>query len=294
MPRLWSEYEALAGAESLPPLSFEDGINPFADWGIEQRYAHDRFEPGFGEGLDERHPDRDVLPALLERASGDRRLVWRAIVLRAVEQAVEPGAASTASWPDWVARVRNEPDRARGALRRLDTRLADEGRKVLVLADALDRTSSVRDESAKWLAGVLEAALDLRATKAIRLKVFARPDMLEHPVVRGFPDASKSAALAAGPARGSSRGASSHGRTSRRARHRAGGVRAEASRRSRPLVMEHGAPDGGPGSLGGHRLALTPSRGSGTTRRRRGWTRRSAGSSRPARGGFFRSRSTQA
>jgi hypothetical protein len=43
MPKLWSEYEALAGADSLPSLDFESGSCPFSDWTIDQRYEHDRF-----------------------------------------------------------------------------------------------------------------------------------------------------------------------------------------------------------------------------------------------------------
>jgi hypothetical protein len=147
--------------------------------------------PGFGEGLGARHPDRDALPTLLGCAGGSHRLVWRAVVLGVVRTAVEPGRAAPVSWSEQVAQVRADPGGSSEALRRLDARLAAEGRTMLVLFDALDRTSSAREDSSRWLAGVLELALDLRPTRAIRLKVFARPDMLDHPVVRGFPDASK-------------------------------------------------------------------------------------------------------
>jgi hypothetical protein len=59
------------------------------------------------------------------------------------------------------------------------------------LFDALDRTADEWTERRALLKGLLQLVLDLRSTKAIRAKVFVRPDMIQDPEVLAFVDSSK-------------------------------------------------------------------------------------------------------
>jgi hypothetical protein len=59
------------------------------------------------------------------------------------------------------------------------------------LFDGLDRTSTSRENQERLLRGLLELAIEFRGYRALRAKIFARPDMLNSTKVRSFPDASK-------------------------------------------------------------------------------------------------------
>ncbi|MBF0529647.1 MAG: hypothetical protein HQK55_10325 [Deltaproteobacteria bacterium] len=61
----------------------------------------------------------------------------------------------------------------------------------LVLFDALDRTADDWKTMHALVRGLLQAMLDFRSYKRIRLKVFVRPDQIEDPEVATFPDSSK-------------------------------------------------------------------------------------------------------
>jgi hypothetical protein len=145
---------------------------------------------GFGEGDAENRPGQDVLEQLLAQGHPPR-LVWKAVVLRhALNAAHLPDPAPT-PWSDRVAWIRTDAERTANLLRAADEAIARNRRVHVVLFDALDKTAARSEARAKLLRGLLELVVELRARAAIRAKVFARPDMLENPEVRAFPDASK-------------------------------------------------------------------------------------------------------
>jgi hypothetical protein len=72
-----------------------------------------------------------------------------------------------------------------------DKQLQEQGLKKLILFDALDRTADDWGSLRRLLKGLLQVLLEFRSYRAIRLKAFVRPDMLENAEVSAFPDGSK-------------------------------------------------------------------------------------------------------
>lgn len=141
---------------------------------------------GFGQKSVAEYPDRDELIQLLG-AGITPRLIWRTVLVRQI-------SAPARTWRNWgecAGWVVANPSSVAGILRDRDSELAAAGRTHLVLFDALDRTADLRSQREELLSGLLQLVLELRSFRAIRAKVFARPDMLETPHVRAFPDASK-------------------------------------------------------------------------------------------------------
>jgi hypothetical protein len=145
---------------------------------------------GFGEGDADDRPGQDVLEQLLEQGHPPK-LVWKTVVLRHALAAAELRDPSSGTWRERVAWVREDAERAASLLRQVDDALSSQHRVHVVLFDALDKTAADSEGSVTLRKGLLELVVELRARASIRAKVFARPDMLEHPKVRAFPDASK-------------------------------------------------------------------------------------------------------
>jgi len=147
--------------------------------------------PGFGqanawEGSKlEQWPDKETLRALL-REGFDGYEIWRTVVLSQV--AGLPQELDT--WGQRVAWVSRNGEAASRKIAAADAELSSIKAAHLVLFDALDRTSESSTERQRLLASLLSLAFDLRTTRAIRIKIFVRPDMLDE-AVRAFPDASK-------------------------------------------------------------------------------------------------------
>lgn len=141
---------------------------------------------GFGQGTRPDWPEKDELEQLL--ADGIKpRLIWKTVVLKHVAKGALPGE----TWAESARWVSQNPPRVAVAMRESDARLQSLGHQHLVLFDALDRTADLRPARLQLLRGLLELVLELRAYSSIRAKVFVRPDMLDDPEVKAFPDASK-------------------------------------------------------------------------------------------------------
>ncbi|MEU4599903.1 hypothetical protein [Nocardia sp. NPDC023988] len=142
---------------------------------------------GFGSALTDRYPGPSELRQLID-SKADAYQLWNAVLLVALNH---PDIIAIRGWRlrlDWLQDNPGERDRwIAGADR--ETQAA--GKTQLVLFDALDHLHSDRRQADRWVRGILQLALELRLrTKAIRFKVFIRPDMLETSTLQ-FPDASK-------------------------------------------------------------------------------------------------------
>jgi hypothetical protein len=140
---------------------------------------------GFGLQPGSDRPDKDEIASLLPLASP--RIIWKTIVLRQLAGDVVPRT----SWRHSVKWVVTHPSEVAAALRTEDSALAKKGQRHVVLFDALDRTADTPSERLDLLKGLLELVLEFRSFAALRAKVFVRPDMLDDPRTRAFPDASK-------------------------------------------------------------------------------------------------------
>jgi len=125
--------------------------------------------------------------------------VWRTVVLRhalevtgnrpADDQSAAPALAG--SWPErvhWFSRDREQAERL---LTNANEELQRQGRVLLVLFDAFDRAARDWPTVREWTRGALEVALRLQMTRAIRAKLFIRPDLDEDDEVWRFADSSK-------------------------------------------------------------------------------------------------------
>ncbi len=131
-------------------------------------------------------PDKDTL-AGLRRTGADPRQIWRAVLLTQLD----PGIDSMESWRERVDWVANHPEAVAKLIRSYDDAADADATRYLLLFDALDRTADEWSERRALLRGLLQLVLDLRSSKAIRAKVFVRPDMIQDAEVLAFVDSSK-------------------------------------------------------------------------------------------------------
>lgn len=146
---------------------------------------------GFGEKPDpDNYPSGDVLGQLLKRY-GDPRLVWRTVVLHALERRAGRELPQASDWPGRVAFVEQNPEAVDRLLAEHDAALERGKKHSIVLFDALDRSASDWKAMHQLIKGLLQVALDLRPYSRLRMKCFLRTDQLDEREVATFPDASK-------------------------------------------------------------------------------------------------------
>lgn len=147
---------------------------------------------GFGESPKPRdYPSKDTLLYLLEKKIEPRN-IWRTIVFFHIASNQAPtGFTELSSWERRIDWVHQNPEDVESLLFKIDEDLDQTNNYHLVLFDALDRTADDWTSLNALVRGLLQVVLDFRPYKRLRLKVFARPDQLEDPSVRSFPDASK-------------------------------------------------------------------------------------------------------
>jgi hypothetical protein len=143
---------------------------------------------GFGTGLSVAHaPDTDTLAEL---AGAYRpRSIWRAVV--AHHAMIGGQFAALGTWKERVAWLQANTEEFAAALESADKRLHEQGKTLLILFDALDRMAEDWGHIRALAKGLLQVALDLRSSRAIRCKVYVRPDLLQDPAVTSFPDYAK-------------------------------------------------------------------------------------------------------
>lgn len=147
-----------------------------------------RVAQGFGAGLSVLHaPDAATLGALSGKYPA--RSIWRAVI--GLHAGLGFEFRSLRRWADRVEWVHSNPEQFAEELEDADLRLAKEGKTLLVLFDALDRLADDWSHIHPLARGLLQVALDMRGTRAIRCKVYVRPDLLQDPSITSFPDYSK-------------------------------------------------------------------------------------------------------
>jgi hypothetical protein len=148
-----------------------------------------KVEQGFGaQPSSTDAPSQEVLAELVE-AGYSARAIWRAVLAHKAQFGAPFPAA--AKWRDRVQWVRSNAEDFDELLLKADQALQTDGKTLVILFDALDRLGDEWATIRPLAKGLLQIALDVRATKRIRLKVFVRPDMLQDREIIGFPDASK-------------------------------------------------------------------------------------------------------
>ena len=144
---------------------------------------------GYGLGLPNAvAPDKDTLGRL--RSEFKPRHIWLAVVALHCEFPA-PFPAVAATWRERVLWVSENSEQYNALLENAASDLVRKGRKRLILFDALDRLADDWEGIRPLTKALFQVALDMLATKAIRLKLFVRPDMLQDRDMLAFPDSSK-------------------------------------------------------------------------------------------------------
>ena len=134
-------------------------------------------------------PSVDEIQAA-HQAGDDPALIWRAVILRAVQLLRSAEAAPTLT--DTLNQLKNLPRSYAEELTALDEASAKDDSFILVVFDALDRLSSSDWASIRGLTkGLLVTALGLQSFRSIRAKIFMRVDQFSDRELFRFPDSSK-------------------------------------------------------------------------------------------------------
>ena len=142
----------------------------------------------FGTSLSPRQaPSRDVLAKL--STEFDPRHIWQAVI--ATHLNFPDPFPTSGRWRDKSAWVAKNPEEYDELLYAADEATAEAGKTRVILFDALDRLANDWPGIRPLARALFQVALDMRATRAIRAKLFLRPDMLEDREILAFPDASK-------------------------------------------------------------------------------------------------------
>lgn len=137
-------------------------------------------------------PSREELDDLIETDGHQPEKVWRAVILKGVSQFVPISIPSALRGPDGiVAWVEQDASRVQKYLRQADDELTQQGRRILIVFDALDRLGKDWQEIRERTKALLQVALAMRTYRAIKPKIFLRVDQAEDRGIASFPDASK-------------------------------------------------------------------------------------------------------
>ena len=152
--------------------------------------ASTQVRTGFGiTPSPDEYPGKDDLRRLL--GSGiEPRTIWRTVQVR---QLADNGHSllREKSWPQRTKYVEEHPGEIERLLYDKDEEYYRAGTHFLLLFDALDRCSDDWSAMYDLIRGLMQHALDMRAYRRLRVKVFLRSDQINEAKMADFPDASK-------------------------------------------------------------------------------------------------------
>jgi hypothetical protein len=126
------------------------------------------------------------------KAGDDSELIWRAVILRAIQSLRSAEAAEAApSLTDALNQLKNRPRAYAEELTAVDEASAKDDSFILVVFDALDRLSHDWASIRGLTKGLLVTVLGLQSFRSIRAKIFMRVDQFADPELFRFPDGSK-------------------------------------------------------------------------------------------------------
>lgn len=120
--------------------------------------------------------------------------IWHAVMVQACLPTIVPPDRDT--WYQKIQWINQESSIVATALRDKNAALAAQGKILLIAFDGLDRLANTWKSTIELVRGLLQTQLDFRKYTNLRTKAFIRPDLLDDPSVRRFPDASKLVSLA--------------------------------------------------------------------------------------------------
>ena len=145
---------------------------------------------GFGlEPAPDRYPGKHVLTRLMS-AGVEPRIIWRTVqACQLVGDAHE--LRKRRLWRERVAFVDRNPEEIDHLFYETDVECDRKNTYLVILFDALDRCTDDWKSMFRAIRGLLQTALDIRAYRRLRVKVFLRSDQVDESRIADFPDASK-------------------------------------------------------------------------------------------------------
>lgn len=133
-------------------------------------------------------PTIDEITSLLnEGISPD--MIWRAVFVRIASEHIPFNAVQ--SLRSTITSLTVNPARYSDTLSKADDKLADSGRSLLIVFDALDRLGRDWESIRKMTRALLSLAVGLQSFSSIRAKIFMRVDQFADQELFRFPDSSK-------------------------------------------------------------------------------------------------------
>jgi hypothetical protein len=133
-------------------------------------------------------PSRDVIDAC-QKAGAQPRRIWEAVLLR--YSATRVGASLPQTLRETALWLQENVEEGEALLRRVDSYFADQGKRFLIVFDALDTLGDTWAELRPRLKGLLEFARLTKGMRSIRTKLFLRVDQAQDRELWGSPDLSK-------------------------------------------------------------------------------------------------------
>lgn len=145
---------------------------------------------GFGirPALDQ-YPDKDILRTLMAERI-EPRTIWRTVQAWQLAESRHP-LRRQKSWKNRVMFVHENPESIAQLFQDADAKFSRKDVFLLVLYDALDRSSDDWKDMYALIRGLMQTALDMRAYRRLRVKMFLRSDQVAETEIADFPDASK-------------------------------------------------------------------------------------------------------
>lgn len=134
-------------------------------------------------------PSPDMLKQAIERDKVDPEDIWRAVLARVAAEV--SGQVIPSHLTELAAWVAEDAERFGVLLSTGDKMLSARGEARLVIFDALDRLGQDWVSTRRLAKSLLRRTLASKSLRAIRLKLFMRPDQFADRALFDFPDASK-------------------------------------------------------------------------------------------------------
>ena len=145
---------------------------------------------GFGvRPAPDEYPDADRLRALM--IDFEPKTVWRTVLAWQFARSEDHPLGKRRSWTTRTRYVASNPEAVDRLFQERDAECDWKGVHFIVLFDALDRCADDWRAMYRAIRGLLQAALELRSYRRLRVKIFLRSDQADQTQIADFPDASK-------------------------------------------------------------------------------------------------------
>lgn len=135
------------------------------------------------------HPSRSVIDTVMKAGYGAEDL-WRAVMLKLAPFRPQ-NAPQSDDWTEWTRWVAGDGARRNAEFRAFDEALVKENKIYVLVVDALDLIANDWAGIRRQMEGLIRLALAVRALRAVRIKMFIRPDMADDGRLWTVGDASK-------------------------------------------------------------------------------------------------------